>query len=312
MMFKNSFKLLMAKFSTLWELLLYYIIVCAILFALIFPFSSTIMESLQVGGHLDKLYKCAINFNVSVNLFSWFKLLYVSLVGVFFNFLAMFSTHTFLAIYISIVVFYVMPFLFGLAKLPLEESLFGYMSSLTRYGFFHSFIRKFSKSARLSLFKTLICLPINLLFVYIFSLTLKVTNFGAEFAIASPFIAVAVMCILASLKTTIFAGWVPACVVYNCNMFVGLGKGFKAVFRRFWRAFSTALVMMIIIFAVNYLFSSFAFIINIPVSIMLLNIFEMVMFYGSQGMRYYVDLDTIVTPKKLEEIDSFRKIKDII
>lgn len=312
MMFKNSFKLLMAKFSTLWELVLYYIIVCAILFAFIFPFSGTLIENLQVGGHLENLYKCAINFNVSVNLFSWFKILYVSLVGVFYNFIAMLGTNTLLGIYVLVVLFFIIPFLFGLAKLPLEESLYGYMSSLTRYGFFHSFIRKFPKSARLSLFRTLICLPINLLFVYIFVLALKVTTFGGVFAMVSPFIAVAAMCILASLKATLFAGWIPACVVYNCNMFVGLAKGFKAVFRRFWRSLSTALVMMVIIFAVNYLFSSFAFIISIPISIMLLNIFEMVMFYGSQGMRYYVDLDTIVTPKKLEELDSFSKIKDLI
>ena len=302
----------MAKFSSIWELILYYIFVCAILFALIFPFAGDLNESLQIGGHLDKLYKCAINFNVSTNLFSLLKLLYNSIVGVFINFIAMFATNTFVAIYTSVVLCFVMPFLFDLSKLPLEESIYGYMSSLTRYGFLHSFIRKFSKSARLSLFKTLITMPINLLFVYIFVLTLKVTTFGAEFAIATPFIAVAVMCILASIKVTLFAGWIPAIVVYDCNMFVGLKKGFKAVFRRFWRTLSTALIMMVLIFAVNYLFSSFAFIISIPISIMLLNIFEMVMFYGSQGRRYYVDLDTIVSPKKLEEIDSFRKIKNII
>ena len=36
------------------------------------------------------------------------------------------------------------------------------------------------------------------------------------------------------------------------------------------------------------------------------------MFFGSQGMRFCVDSETIVTPKKLEETDSVRKLKLVI
>lgn len=312
MMFKNSLKLITANFTTVWKLILYYIIVCALIVGLIYPVSGTLYEGLNAGGAVDSLFDCATSLNASSHIFNLLQNLYVALTSIFSAFITLFSTHTFVAIYSCFVVFYLMPFLFGLADLPVQETLYGYMSSLTRYGFLHCYIRKFGKSALFQLFKDLIMLPINCLLIYVFVQILSLTTLGGPIIYAIPFIVVIVMCILTTLKVTLFSGWIPACVVYDCNMFVGLAKGFTAIFRRFWKSFSTVLMFMFCIFAVNYLFGTFAFIITIPTSIMLLNIFGMVMFYGSQGMRYYVDLDTIVSPRKLEEKDEFRKIKNLI
>ena len=312
MMFKNSMKLLTANFATVWKLILYYILVSGIVVGLIYPVYGTLYEGLNVNGAVTSLVECITSLNVASNLFVLLETLFVSLIGIFDALILMFSTHTFVAIYITFIVLYFFPFLLGLADFPIQETLYGYMSSLTKYGFMHSYIRKFGKSALFQLFKNLIMLPVNVLLIYIFIQTLKISTLNGVIIYFTPFITVIVMCVLAGLKRTFFAGWIPACVVYDCNMFSGLIKGFKAVFRRFWKTFSTALILLLCIFAINYLFGFFAFLITIPISIMVLNIFEMVMFYGSQGMRYYVDLDTIVSPKKLEEKDTFNKVKNII
>ena len=311
-MFKNSFKLLTANFSTVWKLVLYYLIVIALLVGLVYPVWHLLFPALNADGAITSLLETAKDINISSNIPQMFNDVFSGLSLIFNAIFALFTTNFALAFYIVFVVFYLMPFLFGLADLPIQETLFGYMSSLTKYGFVNAYIRKLGKSALLQLFKCFIMLPVNALIIYLLYQTLSLTAIGGIMIYFLPFIFVIVFCLLLALKRTLFSGWVPAIVVYDCNMFVGLTRGFKALFRRFWKSLSTALIMMLCIFAVNYLFGTFAFLITIPVSIMLLNVFEMVMFYGSQGMRYYVDLETIVTPTKLEENDSFRKIKNII
>ena len=258
------------------------------------------------------LLNTAMSINVASNLPYVLAQLYEGLAVLFAGIISLFTVNPLLAVYVCFVVFYVVPFLYGLADLPIQETLFGYMSSLTRYGFSHSYIRKLGKSALLQLFKTLIMLPFTALILFVVMQILSLTVIGGGILYLIPFILVFTICGFFALKRTFLSGWIPAIVVYDCNMFKGLKMGLKAVFRRFWRTLSTALVITLIVFAINYLFGLPAVLIIAPISIMIFNVFEMVMFFGSQGMRYYVDLDTIVTPKLLEEKDSFRKIKNII
>lgn len=312
MMFKNSTKLLIANFSIVWKLILYYVLVAGITIGLIAPFFGEIATHFNASGTLSEIGNILTHFNVSVNPFTLvgeISQVVLKLVELAFTF---FVANPVIATYLTIVIFYVFPFLLGLKDLPIAQTLFGYMSSLTRYNFVGAFMRLFGRSVRYSLFKSLIMLPFNLLICIVFVLTLKLTAIGGIISYFLPFILVAIILLLASLKKTIFAGWTPAKVVYDCNMFKAFRKGFKAVCRRFLKVFSTALVITLLCAAVNYLFGTFAFPIIIPFFAGAFHVFEMVMFYGSQGMRYYVDLDTIISPKRLEENDSFKKVKNII
>ena len=160
--------------------------------------------------------------------------------------------------------------------------------------------------------KQLILLPFNILIVLAFVYTLRLVTLASWVVYIMPLLLVSIVVILSALKKTIFSGWSPAIVVYDCNMFKGFKKGVKAVSRRFLKVFSTALMIMLISIAVTYLFGTFVFPIIFPLFVSFFYVFEMVMFYGSQGMRYYVDLDTILSPKRLEESDSFKKVKYLI
>lgn len=312
MMFKNSCKLVAANFSIVWKLILYYIIVAGITIGLIAPFFGTIGEFFNASGTLNDIGTLLTRFNVSVNPFD----LVVDLNTVVTSFLNLllefFTSNTWVAIYLCFVLLYVFPFLLGLADFAVGQSLFGYMSSLTRYSFVGSYMKFFARSARFQLFKTLVMLPVNLLIITLLVLTLRLTLIGGVMVYFMPFIIVAVLIILISLKKTFFAGWMPAIVVYDCNMFKGFAKGFKAVMRRFFKIFSNALVIMLLCVGIIYVFGTFASPVLVPFFAVFFYVFEMVMFFGSQGMRYYVDLDTILSPKRLEESDSFRKVKEII
>ncbi|MCI5797732.1 MAG: hypothetical protein MR024_03855 [Firmicutes bacterium] len=312
MMFKNSMKLLFANFSTIWKTMVYYILVTALFVGLLYPVWGLLGEYLNADGAMTKLFDSIMSINIASNLPATLSELYVGLSALFNGILTLFTTNVWLAIYISFIVFYLIPFLYGLTDLPIQETLFGYMSSLTKYGYAHSFVRKLGKSALLQLFKCLIMLPFSALIVFIVMQILSLATLGGAIIYILPFLLIISICVFFAFKRTLFSGWIPAIVVYDCNIFVGLSRGFKAVFRRFWKILSNALIIMLILFGLNYIFGLPAIFIIGPLSNLILNIFEMVMFYESQGMRYYVDLDTIVTPKKLEESDSFRKTKNII
>lgn len=311
-MFKNSMKLLFANFGTVWKLMVYYILVSGLIVGLVVPVWGALSAHFNPELASAELLNTAMSINVASNLPVVLVELYEGLVVLFAGIISLFTTNPLLAVYICFVVFYLIPFLYGLADLPIQETLFGYMSSLTKYGFSHSFIRKLGKSALLQLFKTLIMLPLSALILFVVMQILSLSTLGGGILYLIPFLLVFAICGFYALKRTFFSGWIPAIVVYDCNMFKGLKMGVKAVFRRFWKTLSTALIITLIVFAINYLFGLPAILVIAPLSIMIFNVFEMVMFFGSQGMRYYVDLDTIVTPKLLEEKDSFRKTKNII
>lgn len=312
MMFKNSMKLLFANFSTVWKTMVYYLLVTALLFGLVYPVWDNIIQYFNADNALTSLFNNVMSINIASNLPILIRDVYVGLSIFLGGLVSLFTTNVWLAIYISFVIFYLIPFLYGLADLPIQETLYGYMSSLTKYSFAHCFVRKLGKSALLQLFKCFIMLPLNVLMIFVIMQILSLTNYGGILIYILPFVTIFALCIYFAFKHTLFCGWIPAIVVYDCNIFVGLSQGIKAVFRRFWKILSNALIIILIIFALNYLFGLPAVFIIAPLSIMILNIFEMVAFYGSQGMRYYVDLDTIVSPKKLEESDSFKKVKNII
>ena len=312
MMFKNSTKLFIANFSIFWKLILYYVLVCGVTVGLIAPFFGVLSTHFSQGGNISDIASLLTSFNVSINPFSMILelnnvvLVFVDLI------LSFFVLYPGIATYLFIVVFFVFPFLLGLADLPVGNSLFGYMSSLTRYSFVGSYLRLFGRSVRFQLFKTLINLPINLAIIITFIFSLRLTAVGGLMVYFLPFIIIAILIVLISLKKTVFAGVMPAKVVYDCNMFKAYRKGFKAVFRRFFKVFSNALAITVIFSLITYLFGTFAFPVLIPFFASFFYVFEMIVFYGSQGMRYYVDLDTIVSPKRLEENDTFKKVKNII
>lgn len=312
MMFKNSVKLLIANFSTVWKLILYYLVVIGITIGLVAPFFGLLGAEFNGAGTLDRLGELLTTFNVSVNFIGFVTELNLILVSILNIFLTLFVTHTWVAIYLTLLITYIVPVLFGLVDLPVGQTLFGYMSSLTKYNFVGSYVSMLGRSIRFQLFKNLVYLPLNILIGVIFIATLKLTTIGGLMVYFLPVIMILALLILISLKRTIFSGWMPAIVVYDCNMFVALGKGTKAVFKRFFRILSTALIISLLVFVLTYILGTYALLIVIPISMMLFYVFEMVVFYSSQGMRFYVDLDTIVKPKLLEECDSFKKVKDII
>ena len=127
-----------------------------------------------------------------------------------------------------------------------------------------------------------------------------------------PFAFVIVPAIFMAFKETFNAGWAPAKVVYNQNIAKSYSIGMRAVLRRGAKVFSTAFIIYLLAIVLSMVLGLYAIIIILPIISPLVHIFEMVAFFSSQGMRFYVDNDTILSPKKLEEVDKIEDAKYLL
>ncbi len=311
MMFKNSVKLFIANFSVFWKLLLYKIIAIGICVLLLIPtFSSWghVLNSVDFFAGLGNFANTTMFSSVT----SFFEQLFI-LVDTFLKAIGLLlSYNLFSFIYSTVIVLFVLPFLMELSAIPTGEGLYSYMASLSKSSFVGTLIAKMGKSMFYALLRTLCTLPFIALMGVTLYYMLSLVTINSLWAIFVPVMVVIYFSIMTALMITFFSGWMPATVVFDISPINGMKKGFKAVFRRFFRVFSSILMIIIITTMFTFMFTTFSLFILVPLCSVCVVMLEMVMFFESQGMRYYVDLDSIVTPKKLEQCDRLKKVKDII
>lgn len=312
MMFRNSVKLLFSNFATVWKLLLYYLIITLIGVGLVAPVFSSVVEVFRSHNFFEVLVDLLTTFNLGTNILSIFASFGTVISTLVACILDYFVIHTWLAVYLTFLFVILLPFLYELGGIAAGEILYGYMSSQAQVNFTGRIFSSVRKSFKYILAKLLIATPINILIFFLIYKVFALTALGGTIKFAVPLIITVVLCLLVTLRLVLFAGWLPALIVNDCGVWSAFARGLKAVGRRFFRTFSTMLVFVILNICIDVLFGSIAFLLLVPLGVYFVYIIDFVMFYGSQGMRYYVDADTIISPKRLEEVDRFSRCKDII
>lgn len=302
MMFLYSLKLFGSNWIKALKFLLCYIVIWGICFAIFLPsffafkdivFSSLAQTNIQnsvlsiFGGNLGEDIRTLVQMGVNV-LSSTFQL------------------NAGLCVYGLVVMFVVLPFLVNVAKYAFCEMLYSYMTSKNKTGFFSALVRSLKKSLLFALAKTFY----NLLFLTSIGLcvyALCLINNPAFVHYGLPLIFLCVLVIFLSLEQITILGWMPALIVFDCNIFVAYRRGFKAVCRHFWATFGTTILYFLLFWVLCFLFGIYSMIVLVPLLTILLCVYNMVSFFCSQGMRFYYNENNILTPKKLEEVDSFKK-----
>lgn len=309
---KNTFKLLTENFTMVWKIMLYKVIVFVCMFGLSVAVSLPIIKELTDNGFFTMLSTTVQNMFFNVN----FPYIINSLSAVLLQFwnivtsanLSIMSVSLFSAI---IIAYY---YVDGLCVLPITDCIYGYMSSMVNYGFTNSYISNFGKSCKYQLVKLLFAFLADLIII---SLTILI-YLGMQNVIVAlaPVIAIFFMIIAFSVKITIFAGWNTAIIVQDKNIFSCLKMSLQLSIKHFVSVFTNSVVMVIIIMFLNVFAVIFtlgaALFFTIPLSLLLLVIFNNVLYYEGMGMRYYSDINKIEIPKKLEEQDKYFKAKYII
>lgn len=312
MMTKNSFKLVSANFYTFWKMLLYRLticLICALLVMIVFPSISYAFSSSGFVSQLEYyLGNVSIFPNINVALSELLKLANTFIDGVL-----LLAEYDIFALCFSLsVAFILLPFLNKLGDIAFGECIYSYMSSLSKTSFVVAYIKKMATSAFYALLSSLF----NLLILTVtFSggyLILKLIKLNTFISYTVPVLFTGYLVLFVSLAQTLVCGWMPAIVVFNDGAIKGFRQGVKTVFRRFLRTFSNLLVINFIFALLVYVFNFYVLVVLIPLYALYILTFQMVMFFGSHGMRYYVDLDTILTPKKLETYDKMSKVKHLI
>jgi hypothetical protein len=252
------------------------------------------------------------NFGFGISYIDLLTYLYTILQTVINVFSEMIATSPLLFLYLVFLLFILLPFLWHFSDVAIGECAYGFMASQTKYGFMGAMIRKLGVSVSYSILLTLAILPFTALMLAGGVAVLYLTVYGGLLLYFLPFILFVYLLLINSLKITMLSGWTPSIVVFNCNAVTGFNKGMTALFRRFFKVWSTSIILTFIVLSVAMLLGCYALLIIIPIASLFISIFGMVMFFGSQGMRYYVDMDTIITPKKLEQTDKICKLKYVI
>jgi len=308
MMFKNSLKLFCSNFDKVWKLFFYTIIVSGIAVALLMPFLDEIKAAVLTNWTDDIL-----------NSIPSTGLLYGKDVAGLFNAIWDFSLGTittlyygnvWICVYIMFILVIVYPFMLNIGKYAVNEMLYSYMSSQTKVSFCSALIKTIRFSSVYAIFKSIFSIFWKALIIgAIYGITLvKAPIFGYFL----PVVVIVGIALLLAIGQTFIAGWAPANVVYGFNPFKSYFVGLKAVVRRYGRVLSTMFIVNMIFLFLIMGFGLVSACILLPIYMGLVNMFEMVMFFVSQGMRYYIDGETVLSPKKLEQTDKIKKTKYLL
>ena len=311
-MFRNTCKILMNNFSLTWKILLYKVIVfigvMGLTTVVCLPIINTLAAQDFFGFLQTNVSNLLLNFNLNVLIETIFII-----IQKFFEIInaSGYLVFSICALSITIIVYY---YISSLCELAVVDELNSFMSSNYKLGFVSRFVSNFRKSLNFGLIKLITVFIIDLIIILgaaaLYYITAKVIYFIA------PIIVILFLIIMFALRITIFACTKAAIVVNGVNPFKAFKMNLKAISKKFIQVFSNILVILALVLILNMFAMFFTFgataLITLPLSMLFIIIFENVVYYENNGMRYYCDNQTFVIPKKLEEQDSLKKVIDII
>ena len=316
MIYKNSIKVLFSNFNIVWKLALYLLLVFAFGGTLFFFCMNPIVKFISEAGFFRQIVELYTEFLSSLNLASALE----RLSQIFTN-LGLFIKDNISQIWVyivlaSVVLFFLNNLLFNLSHMAVSYSLHFYIGSLTRQGFFESFGDCIGKNLKTQFCNFFVSMPINILYIYLFIVASRLFDITWFLNIFAVIIIVVGFVILMAFKYTLLSAWIPSMVVMNHGVCKSFGVGLKITFRRFGHVFRNAIGIILTIIVLNMFLGMFTFmvglIISIPISVVLYNAFGMVVTYEGQGMRYYVDIYNVITPKKKEDLDKIKDMKFVV
>ena len=312
MAFFYSVRTLFSNFSLMWKQFLYIIIVSFLGLGLLAIVGKPILESLIEQGFIEQIYNILKNFSISFNLNtclnSCVEIIHEFIQLVTFSF-ANFRVNT---IWFLIVLFFIIPYVIGLSNYTLSECLYRHLSSNTKKSFVSTFVETFLKNVFYQFFKTIVNLLYFALMAYVLYLTYNILPTNGIFYWLSPIIILLEITILLTIKNIFLCCWLPAIISHKKNVFVGFGINLKVVFKNFGRVCSNTLMVVFVLIVFNFIFTSFAFFITIPLTMLFINSYNMVLYFTNMGMNFYVDYDNIIRPKKLEENIKMSELKYLL
>lgn len=317
MIFKNTFRLLFTNFNLTYKVFFYKLIIFLISFGISFAIGSQFYIALGNQGFyssvISELTAVFTNFG-PLQVFTCLNNCFYLVLNMFAGLTATQTTLGIISLSVLFVLFYVLGSFSNLASL---DCINANMSSKTKISFFKSLIAKIGKSVPFALIRFVVLLP----FV---ALTFAVLYFGFEFyntisvdalKMLIPFVMFILISVVMGIYLTIITGFGASIIINNKGTIKGFKLGLVATNKKGLRVFSNALFISIILIIFNLCVGLFTFfgglVITLPISYVVLRLFNSVTFYETMGMRYYIS-EEIRSPIRLEEQDKIKDLKFVI
>lgn len=304
-MFVYSLRLLGSNWSKALKLFLYYVVIWGICFALFLPVFFA-FKQIVVANFKPILssFQGVFQGSVGSGLHNLFEMTFKSVTEAA-------SANPGLFVYGLIVLFVFLPFLINVGKYTFCEMLYSYMTSKNQIGFFSALVKGLARALLFALCKTIYnfilwgitCTAV--IGIGLIDNPVFVTYF-------LPLVEFVVLVLVFSLNQLSVLGWMPALIVFNCNIFTAYRKGFKAVGRHFWATFGATAAFFFLFWLITIVLGLYSMVVLVPVMGIVLCVYNMTIFFSSQGMRFYYNANNILTPKRLEEVDNINKTAYIL
>ncbi|MEG1613229.1 MAG: hypothetical protein RR357_03580 [Clostridia bacterium] len=314
---KNSVSILMSKFSINYRVMLFVFISLSVMLgfgvSVIIPSINRVFNSIEGIEVLASIKDSFVGF---LNGDSTMRELLNGLSKGYNGIIGLINSSNFpFTFWVTIVsIFVLLRFATAVCYPIITDIINNFMSSNMKYGFTSSMVKNAKKSISFSACYTLVTIPIDAIIVAIIfgfmSIMLPMLNifafmFGLLLAI-----------ILLALRITLLSGILPTMIVEGENNFFKAFRTSWGSVKKYFKHYFAAMCLTIFVFycfTVTFFFVTFGTILFVLSAVIInyIHVLELVHYYGSKNMRYYVDSNTIVnTAPIIDRIDLQEELLD--
>ena len=297
---KNTFKILSSNFSLTWKSGFYKLICLILVLFLCYQLVSPIFVELQnqdLAGQVLAFFEGLITFEGSQMALSA-----QNIAGMLD---AVLGAYTLSMIVLFVLLFAVLPFLFGLSDMAETDVIHGAMSCNTKIKYMASFMANIKDSLKISSFKLIFTIPYSLIVLLVMYLITRLVIVGGIVTYLTIYLLIFTFILAIALERSILGFIMPISIVYDSRIKCIFKKGFVGNIKQFGRNLSSSFVLAIGVFMLNAIVGYFTFgvglILTLPASFFALNILPMVIYFNTYGMNYYVSPFEIIYSKKIDE-----------
>ncbi len=307
MMLRNSGKVFATNFRVTYKLLLYKFIVAVLLvaigIAIFLPNLTPVWEDMKELGVIDMTKEALSNLFSLSTPNDEIRATLSDATQLTNTVLAVHSDNL-MRSYIGIaVIIFLSYFLTRISDYPTAVLIHGYMQYQAKFSFSSELIGKFVLSLKYALFSLCILLPIDLA---IASLSMFILlGLAGTLAIFAPILASFVFFMLFALRLSFSSVWLPCMVAEEIGPVKAFKESLPVLGDRFGSIYSECLIIVIMCMTLTVAVGVATLGAALPLLFVAFTVFYssfgFVAYFGVKGKRYYVDYETIVTPKKLRD-----------
>lgn len=303
MRIKNAFKILLGDLSLMYKAVVYRFI-CTALVGLIAYFAvysglKNIFQSTQAVAFIESLQNMLRDFISGKGIAS------NTVAASFADFSQMLASNASNIVLVSIetiLFLFILRLLYGCGDYAFAKLYDGFMSSMTDRSFIATYFSNFGSAMLYSLIYSSISLACE---IVVYTVAVYIVVYGINvISVFSIFLSLTFLVFSMSMKYTLLSRFLP-------NMACGQMKAGKAFVctmpkrKNFTALLSSFALLIVVFFYINLSFGIFTLytglILSLPITSLYVICVELVDYYTIKGRSYYIDYNTVYSPKEKDE-----------